>query len=86
MRDAAEMLIQEVESNPDYTSVGYGALPNPDYTSVGYGALPNPEGMMEVDAAFMDRNSMALVAVAGIQHVLHPPHTRGQTAELMPYR
>lgn len=29
-RDAVEMLIQEVESNPDYTSVGYGALPNPE--------------------------------------------------------
>ena len=72
-RDAVEMLIQEVESNPDYTSVGYGAL-------------PNPEGMMEVEAAFMDGNSMALVAVAGIQHVFHPPHIRGQIAELTPYR
>ena len=59
---------------------------NPDYTSVGYGALPNPEGMMEVDAAFMEGNSMALVAVAGIQHVLHPSHIRCQTAELMPYQ
>lgn len=29
-RDAVEMLIQEVESNRDYTSVGYGALPNPE--------------------------------------------------------
>ncbi|WP_231578847.1 isoaspartyl peptidase/L-asparaginase [Bifidobacterium mellis] len=59
-RDAVEVLIQEIE--------------------------PNPEGMMEVDAAFMDGNSMALVAVAGIQHVLHPPHIRGQIAELTPYK
>ena len=57
--DAVEALIQEVEANPDYTSVGYGAL-------------PNREGEMEMDAAFMDGNSMAMGAVAGIQHVLHP--------------
>lgn len=57
--DAVETLIQEVEANPDYTSVGYGAL-------------PNREGEMEMDAAFMDGNSMALGAVAGIQHALHP--------------
>ena len=57
--DAVETLIQEVEANPDYTSVGYGAL-------------PNREGDMEMDAAFMDGNCMALGAVAGIQHVLHP--------------
>ena len=57
--DAVETLIREVEANPDYTSVGYGAL-------------PNREGEMEMDAAFMDGNSMAMGAVAGIQHVLHP--------------
>lgn len=57
--DAVETLIQEVEANPDYSSVGYGAL-------------PNREGEMEMDAAFMDGNNMALGAVAGIQYALHP--------------
>lgn len=57
--DALETLIQNVEANPDYLSVGYGGL-------------PNEEGILELDAAFMDGDTMAQGAVAGIQNVFHP--------------
>lgn len=56
--DAVETLINKVE--------GY-----PFYKSVGYGGLPNEEGVVEMDAAFMDGDTFNLGAVAGIQNVKH---------------
>lgn len=56
--DAVETLIREVEAYPYYKSVGYGGL-------------PNREGQVEMDAAFMDGDTLAQGAVAGIHHVLH---------------
>ncbi|MEM5086226.1 isoaspartyl peptidase/L-asparaginase, partial [Enterococcus faecalis] len=50
---AVEQLIKEVE---DY----------PFYKSVGYGGLPNEEGILEMDAAYMDGDTFAIGAVAGI--------------------
>lgn len=57
--DAVEQAIQTVE---DY----------PFYKSVGYGGLPNAEGILEMDAAFMDGDSFKLGAVAGIVDVPNP--------------
>ena len=43
----------------------------PYYKSVGYGGLPNENGEVEMDAAFMDGDTLAQGAVAGIHQVLH---------------
>ena len=56
--DAVEALIKTVEAYPYYKSVGYGGL-------------PNENGEVEMDAAFMDGDTMAQGAVAGIHEVLH---------------
>ncbi|BDR58746.1 N(4)-(beta-N-acetylglucosaminyl)-L-asparaginase [Xylocopilactobacillus apicola] len=56
--DAVEKLINEVEAYPYYKSVGYGGL-------------PNEEGVVEMDAAFMDGDTLAQGSVAGIQNVMH---------------
>lgn len=45
---------------------------NPFYKSVGYGGLPNEEGVVELDAAFMNGTTMAIGAVASIQNVANP--------------
>lgn len=57
--DAVEQLINTVEAYPYYTSIGYGGL-------------PNENGAVEMDAAFMDGDTLAQGAVAGIRHVFHP--------------
>ncbi|WPC19560.1 N(4)-(beta-N-acetylglucosaminyl)-L-asparaginase [Pediococcus inopinatus] len=56
--DAVEALINTVEAYPYYKSVGYGGL-------------PNEQGVVEMDAAFMNGDSFAIGAVAGIQNVKH---------------
>lgn len=54
--DAVEALIKTVE---DY----------PYYKSVGFGGLPNAEGILEMDAAFMNGDTFEIGAVAGITDV-----------------
>lgn len=56
--DAVEALIKVVEAYPYYKSVGYGGL-------------PNEEGVVEMDAAFMDGDTLAQGAVGGIHNVMH---------------
>lgn len=57
--DAIEMIIKKVEEYPYYKSVGYGGL-------------PNIEGVLEMDAAFMDGDTLQIGAVAGVTDVCHP--------------
>ncbi|GEN95241.1 hypothetical protein IV87_GL000403 [Pediococcus ethanolidurans] len=49
--DAVETLINTVEAYPYYKSVGYGGL-------------PNEQGIVEMDAAYMDGDSFAIGAVS----------------------
>lgn len=56
--DAVEALIKEVEAYPFYKSVGYGGL-------------PNEEGVVQMDAAFMDGDTFAQGSVAAIENTLH---------------
>ena len=44
----------------------------PYYKSVGYGGLPNAEGILEMDAAFMDGDTFKIGAVAGITDTKNP--------------
>lgn len=56
--DAVENLIKEVESYPLYKSVGYGGL-------------PNENGVVQMDAAFMNGDTLAQGSVAAIENVKH---------------
>lgn len=44
----------------------------PYYKSVGYGGLPNEEMEVELDAAFMDGNTLSIGAVAAIKDYANP--------------
>lgn len=44
----------------------------PEYRSVGYGGLPNEECEVELDAAFMDGDSLSIGAVGGIKDFQNP--------------
>ncbi|MBZ2175381.1 N(4)-(beta-N-acetylglucosaminyl)-L-asparaginase [Schnuerera sp. xch1] len=57
--DAIEKAIKMVEDFPYYKSVGYGGL-------------PNENGEVELDAAFMDGDSLSIGAVAGIKDFKNP--------------
>lgn len=57
--DAVELAVKEVEDYPFYKSVGYGGLPN-----------ENCE--VELDAAYMDGDTLSIGAVAGIRDFANP--------------
>lgn len=57
--DAIEAAIREVEDFPYYKSVGYGGL-------------PNEEMVVELDAAYMDGNTLDIGAVAAIKDYANP--------------
>lgn len=57
--DAIEIAIKAVENDPLYKSVGYGGL-------------PNEEGLVELDAAYMDGDTFDMGAVAGAAHLKNP--------------
>lgn len=57
--DAIETAIKEVESFPYYKSVGYGGL-------------PNEEMEVELDAAYMDGDTLDIGAVAAIKDYANP--------------
>lgn len=56
--DSVEKLINEVEAYPYYKSVGYGGL-------------PNENGTVQMDAAFMDGDTLAQGSVGAIENVMH---------------
>lgn len=57
--DAIEVAIKMVEDFPYYKSVGYGGL-------------PNQNGEVELDAAYMDGDSLSIGAVAAIRDFKNP--------------
>lgn len=57
--DAIELAIKMVEDNPEYRSVGYGGL-------------PNENGHVELDAAFMDGDSLSIGCIGGISNFKNP--------------
>lgn len=57
--DVLETAIQVIE---DYEN----------FISVGYGGLPNEEGVVQLDAAYMDGNTLEFGAVAGMEGVANP--------------
>ena len=65
---AIETAIREVEDFPYYKSVGYGGL-------------PNEEMEVELDAAFMDGNTLSIGAVAAIKDFANPVSIAKRLAE-----
>lgn len=57
--DAVIKAVTEVEDNPDFISVGYGGL-------------PNRNGDVELDAAFMDGDTLKFGAVVSVRNVKNP--------------
>lgn len=57
--DAVEVLIKDVE---DY----------PFYKSVGYGGLPNKEGHIQLDASYMDGDTLQIGALAAASTIKNP--------------
>ncbi len=57
--DAIERAIRKVEDAPHYQSVGYGGL-------------PNEESEVELDAAYMDGDTLSVGAVAAIRDYANP--------------
>ena len=45
---------------------------NPLYHSVGYGALPNCDGEVELDAAYMDGDTLGFGGVMGVKNIKNP--------------
>lgn len=45
---------------------------NPTFTSVGYGGLPNENGIVQLDGAFMDGETLKFGAVGSVENIASP--------------
>lgn len=70
--DALALLEQEARSGEAVETLIKKVEDYPFYKSVGFGGLPNAEGILEMDAAYMDGDSFKIGAVAGITDVKNP--------------
>ncbi|QQK08882.1 N(4)-(beta-N-acetylglucosaminyl)-L-asparaginase [Miniphocaeibacter halophilus] len=57
-----EALVESIKKTEDY----------PFFKSVGFGGLPNEEGIVELDAAFMNGDNFDIGAIAGSRNVKNP--------------
>lgn len=78
-----EMVFEGVQKGAHLLKEGQGVLnaleacvclveDEPTFTSVGYGGLPNEQGLVELDAAFMDGDSLSVGALAGLRDFKNP--------------
>ncbi|MGA1778846.1 MAG: isoaspartyl peptidase/L-asparaginase [Planctomycetota bacterium] len=72
--NAVAAQILQVGGDPMEAAVRGVMVPeaDPEVSSVGLGGFPNAEGVMELDGAVMDGNTLEVGAVAGLQGILHP--------------
>lgn len=69
----ANELLKNKESSGDAIEIAIKMVEDfPYYKSVGYGGLPNENGEVELDAAYMDGDSLSIGAVAGIKDFKNP--------------
>jgi N4-(beta-N-acetylglucosaminyl)-L-asparaginase len=71
--EAASDMLKEGGSSGDAVEIAVGMVEDfPLYKSVGYGGLPNENCEVELDAAFMDGDTLSIGAVAGIKDYKNP--------------
>lgn len=74
VKEAMEMLCES--ERPDIHQAILHAIKNvednPEFVSVGYGGLPNYDGEVELDAAFMDGNTLGFGGVIEVKNVKNP--------------
>ncbi|WP_240338327.1 N(4)-(beta-N-acetylglucosaminyl)-L-asparaginase [Peribacillus alkalitolerans] len=71
--EAASEMLKEGGSSSDAVETAVGMVEDyPLYKSVGYGGLPNEHCEVELDAAFMDGETLSIGAVAGIKDFKNP--------------
>lgn len=58
---------------------------DPAVQSVGYGGLPNVDGVVELDAAIVDGDTLEAGAVAGLQSIKHPVSVARRVLEKTPH-
>ena len=69
----AKMILKDEGSSLDAVEIAVKMVEDcPEYRSVGYGGLPNEDCQVELDAAFMDGNTLSIGAVGGIQGFKNP--------------
>jgi len=69
----AEEALSNAESASDAIEKAIIAVEDhSDYSSVGYGGLPNEEGVVELDAAYMDGDNFDIGAIAGATNIKNP--------------
>lgn len=61
-KDAGNTIVQAIKEVEDF----------PYYKSVGYGGLPNEDGIVELDAGYMDGDSLDIGAVMALQDIANP--------------
>ncbi len=59
LKEIIEAVIMDVENNPNFRSVGYGGL-------------PNSEGVVELDAGYMDGDTLAFGAISAVRNIENP--------------
>lgn len=59
LQEIIEAVIMDVEDNPNFHSVGYGGL-------------PNKEGVVELDAGYMDGDTLAFGAISAARNIKNP--------------
>lgn len=69
---AASKLAQAQTSKESILEAIMDVEANPLFKSVGYGGLPNEEGVVELDAGYMDGDTLSFGAVASLQGIKHP--------------
>ena len=71
--EEAKIVLKEGGSSLDAVEIAVKMVEDcPEYRSVGYGGLPNENCEVELDAAFMDGDTLSIGAVGGIQGFKNP--------------
>ncbi len=72
MKDVKRMLKMKHSLQEIIEAVIMDVEDNPNFHSVGYGGLPNAEGQVELDAGYMDGDTLAFGAVSAIRNIKNP--------------
>ncbi|MGF7060898.1 N(4)-(beta-N-acetylglucosaminyl)-L-asparaginase [Brassicibacter mesophilus] len=69
----AQKLLEDAQSSLDAVETAVKMVEDcPEYRSVGYGGLPNEDCHVELDAAFMDGDTLSIGAIGGIRDYKNP--------------